>query len=86
MMICFYILNIYQNEFCLPPFSMIHKLQFRQTNRSWDNQNEPVRSKEDRSGAFLEYLLPDYIAPEFEELIFDSSKIRAISKIINGYK
>ena len=70
----------YQNEFCLPPFSIIHKLQFRQTNRSWDNQDEQVKSKEDRSGAFLEYLLPDYITPEFEELMLKYQVFKTLNE------
>ena len=70
----------YQNEFCLPPFSIIHKLQFRETRRSWTNQDEEVNTTNDRSGAFLEYLLPDYVSPEFEELMIRYQVFKTLQK------
>ena len=64
----------YQNDYTLPPLRIVNKIQFSRT--KWEypegvkKEGEEVKkSFKDRGGGFLEYLLPDYTAKEFEEVM-----------------
>ena len=55
----------YQNDYTLPPLRIVNKIQFSKTK----NEMKKKKSFKDRGGGFLEYLLPDYTAKEFEEVM-----------------